>query len=223
MAFNYKTELQRYRKYYQSLEPLVSRPSSHAYTTVVFSFLAVSLFGWYAIRPTLQTILYLKREITDDTVTNKQMEDKITALIGAQAYYQQVEPLLPAVDEALPPTSDAIPAAIQFRNLASASGVLLTSLQIPGVPLSSPNANQTTTTSVTPVKEAPISISVTVKGDYQSIRSFLNGIISLRRIAAIDSISLGPAPGESTSSQSAILSSRLLLLSVHLKIFYIGT
>jgi len=192
---------------------------------VIFSFLAVSLFGWYAIRPTLQTILYLKREITDDTTINKQMEDKISALIEAQAYYQQVEPLLPTVDQALPIQPDAIPGAIQLRNLASVSGLLITSLQLPASPLLSdaPDTSQSTTLSIAPIHESAINVTIAAKGDYQSIRSFLQGLTSLRRITEIDSVSLAPAPEEAvTSSQSAILRSRLLMLTVHLKIFYIS-
>ena len=88
MPFNYKTEIQRYRKYYHSLEPVLAKPRSKAYTTIVFSFLAVSLFGWYAIMPTIQTILFLQREIKDKTQLSTQMEDKIAALIEAQSYYQ---------------------------------------------------------------------------------------------------------------------------------------
>src|SRR3972149_7715954 len=119
MPFNYRTELHRYRRYYQSIENITKRPNTHFYTTTIFSFLAVSLFGWYAIRPTIQTILFLQREIRDKTELNKKMEDKIAALIEAQAYYQEVEPLLPVLDESLPSQPDAIPLIMQLRNLAS--------------------------------------------------------------------------------------------------------
>ena len=119
MALNYKNELQKYHKYYKALEPKLNKPTSKAYTTIVFSFLVVSLFGWYAIRPTIQTIIYLQREIRDKTELSKKMEDKISALIEAQAYYQEIEPLLPVIDQALPSKPDAIPVLIQLRNLAS--------------------------------------------------------------------------------------------------------
>ena len=75
--FDYKKEYDRYKRYYLSMEPVLTKPVNQAYTAIIFSFLAVSLFGWYAIRPTVQTIVTLKREIADKTVLNKQMEDKI--------------------------------------------------------------------------------------------------------------------------------------------------
>src|SRR5437762_11759734 len=102
MAFNYKTEYEKYRRYYQSLTPNLDKPENRAYTAIIFSFLVVSLFGWYAIRPTMQTIFTLKREIADNTEINIQMENKISALIEAQAGYQEVEPKIPIVNQALP-------------------------------------------------------------------------------------------------------------------------
>ena len=44
MPYNYKTEVQRYRKYYQSLEPILSKPIPGIHT-IVFSFLAISSLG----------------------------------------------------------------------------------------------------------------------------------------------------------------------------------
>jgi Tfp pilus assembly protein PilO len=227
MPYNYKTERDRYRRYYQSLEPILNKPKSKAYTTIVFSFLVVSLFGWYAIRPTVQTILYLKREIKDKTEINKKMEDKIAALIEAQTYYQEVEPFIPAIDQALPSIPDAIPLMIQLRNLASSSGVLVTSIQFPPVPIAEKeqiptakiisNAPQKITN-----KQQAFNFSISISGPYSNIRSFVEGIISLRRIISIDAIAIIPSKNESIASTSAIPSGRLLQLALKLKSYYLG-
>ncbi len=222
MPYNYKTELQRYRKYYQSIEPLLKRPSARAYTTVVFSFLAISLFGLYAILPTVQTILYLRREITDETNTNKEMDNKINALIDAQAYYQEIESLVPAVDQALPPDPDAVPIVVQLRNLASQSGVLISSIQLPSVPLLgkdtlNPSAHSSNGSS----KQQMFNLTIAVKGTYPMIKAYLDGIINMRRIVAINGITITPIENALTSSQSAVPSSRLLQLALKLQTFYL--
>src|SRR3989338_2007521 len=118
MPFNYKTEIHRYKRYYQSIEQVANKPQARAYTTAIFSFLAVSLFGWYAIRPTLQTILYLRREIIDKTDISKKMEEKISNLIGAQATYQSVENQLPLLHAALPTNPQAVSLVQQIKKLA---------------------------------------------------------------------------------------------------------
>lgn len=220
MPYNYKTETQRYRKYYQSLEPLLSKPISRAYITIVFSFLAISLFGWYAIRPTIQTILVLKRETRDKIEINKKMEDKIAALIEAQANYQEVEALLPIVDQALPTIPDAVPLMIQLRNLASMSGTLITTVQLPSVPLTgqepSPGTGKTQVN-----KQQLYDIAISVQGSYQNIHAFLEGITSMRRIVSVDSVTVTPISAGSASTESAIPSSRLLQLALKLKAYYL--
>ena len=224
MAYNYKTELGRYRRYYQALEPILKTTSSRMYTSVIFSFLAVSLFGWYAIRPTIQTILYLKREITDNTLINKQMEDKISALIETQAYYQQIEPLLPDVDQALPPNPDAIPVVIQLRNLASISGVLLTSLQPASTPLLGQNPsknNNAPVSSIVSSKQQSYDLSVSIQGSFKNIRSYLSGIINMRRVTTITGMTLSPVVGEQSGSPSATLSDNILQLTLQLKTYYL--
>lgn len=226
MAFNYKTEFQRYRKYYHSLEPLLGKPKSRAYTTIIFSFLTISLFGWYAIRPTIQTILFLQREIRDKTEINKKMEDKIAALIEAQAYYQEVEPLLPLVDQALPAIPDAVPLIMQLRNLASLSGTLITAVQLPTVPLTSqeqgPGAGKPVVKPAgTASKQQLYDLSIVVRGAYSNIHTFLIGITTLRRIVSIDGFTVIPSHTDLVGSASAIPTGRLLQLALKLKAYYL--
>ena len=217
MPYNYKTEFQKYRRYYQSLEPLLVKPRSKVYTTIIFSFLAVSLFGWYAIRPTLQTILILKREISDKTEVNKKMEDKITSLIEAQSYYQEVEPAIPAVNQALPPIPDAVPLLIQLRNLASMSGTLITAVQLPTVPISGQEINSNNKGS----KQQVFDLSVAVRGTYQSIRAFLEGVTKMRRVVTIEGISIVPVRPESVGTASATLNVQLLQIALKFKAYYV--
>ena len=222
MPYNYKTELQKYRKYYQSLEPAFTKPSSRAYTTVIFSFLVVSLFGWYAIRPTIQTILYLRREIADKTELNKEMEDKIAALIEAQAFYQEIEPLVPLVDQALPPQPDAVPLVIQLQNLASASGIAIKGLQLPTVPLIAQNIDSTGKP-VTKSQEPVVVFTLLLQGTYDTLHTFLTGIETMRRIVSIDSITITRIQQATIiSSQSATLQgNNILQLALQLRTFYL--
>jgi hypothetical protein len=228
MPFNYKTEIQRYRKYYHSLEPILIKPKSKAYTTVVFSFLAVSLFSWYAIMPTIQTILFLQREIRDKTDLNTKMEDKIAALIEAQSYYQDIEPNLPAVNEALPVIPDAIPLMIQLRNLASMSGTLISAVQLPSVPLTSQETVITGKTGVkmpinAPLKQQTFDLSISIKGTYAGLRGFLEGVTRMRRIVVVDSYTVTPIRTDSISvaSGSAAPTDRFLQLALKLKAYYL--
>ncbi len=223
MPYNYKTELERYRRYYQSLEPILGKPRSQSYTAVIFSFLVVSLFGLYAIRPTIQTILTLKREIQDKTIISQKMEDKIGALIEAQSAYNQVESSLPIINQALPADPNAIPLIIQLRNLANLSGVTLTTVQMPTVGLlgkDATSAAQAEAANVSPQRSFEFSISIV--GPYSAIQAFLAGLQEMRRIVTINSIAVTTEKTtEPIASGSAVPIGQQLQLTMRLTSYYL--
>lgn len=179
----------QFQRYYQQIQPAFKKPRSRASITAVFSFLAMALFAWYAIRPTAQTIIYLKREIADKTVLNEQMENKITALIEAQSAFETIADRLPILDHALPKDPNAVILAKQLRNLANTSGATISALQIPSLPFlgneATPGARQSPPKTL---EEIPLSLTVT--GNYPSIKAFLDGLLTLRRITKLSSIAI---------------------------------
>ena len=206
MAFDYKKEYERYKRYYQSIEPAFQKPANRAYTAIIFSFLVVSLFAWYAIRPTMQTIFTLKREIVDKTDIDKKMENKISALIEAQAAYQEIEPNIPLIEQALPVYSDSPRAVHQLQGLAADADVTMSDLSLAAVPIATSTAVPNTIT------DFPISLTVT--GTYPQITTFVHGILTLRRMMNIDSMLFSP-------SQSATPSGTQIKLDLKLKVFYL--
>lgn len=224
MPFNYKTELQRYRRYYQSLEPVLKKSKSQNYTAVIFSFLVVSLFGLYAIRPTIQTILTLRREINDKTEVSKKMEEKITSLIEAQAAYSQIEESLPLIDQALPDSPDAIPLIIQIRNLAAMTGVHLSAFQLPPVPLVAPESTAVakSKTSSDTNKQQGFHFTVSVVGPYPAIHAFLSGLLDMRRVISIDAMAItNDTASEQSASGSNSLIGKQLELTISLLSYYL--
>lgn len=219
-SFNYKQEYERYKAYYLSLEPMLNKPTNRAYTAVIFSFLAVSLFGWYAIRPTMQTIFTLKREISDRTEVDKKMEDKISALIEAQANYENIQGVIPVLSQALPMDPEALRAVAQIRGLASENGLTLDGLTVPPGTLRS-EPGKTKLPAEGKIEIIPLSFSVT--GGYANIKTFLQGLANLRRINQVVSLSFSPQNEPKTASGSAKPAAAGTFLQVDLKlnVFYV--
>lgn len=200
MALDYKTELERYRRYYQKIGGTFGQPRQQAYTTAIFSFLAVSLFGWYAIRPTIETILFLRRQIADNRVVSRQMEDKIGKLIDAQAAYQQYSDKLPLLSQALPRDPSVIKIVSGLKNLSNNSASI-SAVNFSQVPLvagtATPSAQtvesvkKTSTSVLVPTRKiADIPITIAINGTYPNLITFLNGLVNLRRIISVDAISI---------------------------------
>jgi len=184
---------ERYHRYYRAIEPMLKTPRNRAYTAAVFSFLAVSLFGWYAIRPTIQTILFLRQEIEDKAIVNQKMEDKINTLIETQAAYESVRPQLNLIFEAIPPDPEALNVVTQLRNLAQNNGISFTNLTVSQVPLLGADIPATGSAKTTKAQEGNFSFSVVLNAPFSVVKSFVDGIAAMRRIITIDSVSIVPS------------------------------
>lgn len=214
LSFSPTPQYERFRRYYQQLAPVWQKSKISASTATVFSFLAVSLFAWYAVRPTAQTILYLRREIQDKTIVNQQMEDKINKLIEVQSEYEALQDKLSLVTQAIPNAPEATELAIQLQNLASVSSASISALQVPGVPLS---AEATPGAKLAPPKSlAEYSIQAALSGSYGAVKSFLDGLLTLRRILTIESMRISPR------GEGVIGGEPVLQLSVKLKSYYVS-
>lgn len=203
---------EKFRRYYRSIEPMMEKPKNRVYTAVIFSFLAIALFAWYAIRPTIQTIIYLQREITDKSKVNQQMEDKITSLIEAQNSFEEAQNLLPALDDAIPSSPDAIDAIFQIKNLVSTTQATLSSVRVSNVALISEEDKQTKKSDA---KEFLVSLSVS--GIYQEVEAFLQSLLSMRRIFTIEQITLAP---ETDNMSISIIPGKIIKLTLQLKAYY---
>jgi Tfp pilus assembly protein PilO len=179
------------RKYYRPLEPILKKPKNRMYTATVLSFLTVSLFVWYAIRPTVQTILSLRREIKDNTVINRQMETKIETLVEALSVYQSVEDKLPFLEQSIPKDPSMVQIMMQIRNLANASGATISGMSTGSSPVLNPEIPVSNTkppvfsTVTTPVV-------INIEGSYQSLRQFLEGITRMRRTVTVSEFMILP-------------------------------
>lgn len=190
MANLNQTSLQRYRRYYSNLSNLSVQPKTKMYSTAVFSFLAISLFGLYAVLPTIRTILFLKREIVDKTKVNQQMEDKIGTLIESQAAYEESGDRLILISDAIPKTAQPVELALTLRNLSQTVVASTSSIQVSSVPLVGGEA----TTSAT-AHSGLISFPITIvtNGSFSSLKAFIDGLLSLKRIVAVDSMRFTPS------------------------------
>ena len=199
----------RFRRFYQQITPTLKKPKAQASTAAVFSFLAISLFAWYAVRPTAQTIIYLRKEIEDKTAVNKQLEDKITALILAQATFEEIQDRLPLVSEALPYNPDAVILARQLYHIANISQASISALQVPSLPLLTQEASAGAKLAPTKSLVGEFPVTVVISGGYPNLKSFLFGLLTLRRVTSIDSITIKQSGTRSLSGDALQLSVRI--------------
>jgi Tfp pilus assembly protein PilO len=177
-------------RFHRDIQPLLLQKKTAHYTPTILTFLAVSLFGWYAVRPTLQTIIYLKREIKDLDVVNTKMNDKINNLIEAQSNLQSVEPLIPAVLETLPQNPNVQQLLQSLRIITQSTQASISGITVNSNPIISTQDVRDTSK---PLTMTPLTFSMTIDGDYNTIVNIIDKLLTLRRIIHIQSYRLSPA------------------------------
>lgn len=205
----------KFRKYFTALEPFIDKPKNRVYTAAVFSFLAISLFGWYAIRPTVKTILFLQKEIAEKTEINKKMENKIADLIEAQIKYQEIQNDLVQIEEAIPKSPESIDLALQLRNLVATTNASISAYSL-GSELPLVNTpDQIKKPAINKDNHNNVPVSLTVNGEYPTLEETLNKFNQLKRIVTVNSVSLAPS-----KKSTSLLGENLLQLVMQIQSYY---
>ena len=179
---NYKT----YSRYYKSLGPLLKKPRVRAYTMFILSFVTMSFFGVFAIKPTLQTIARLRREITDSQLVNEALEQKIIAQSQLKEEFKKIENDLSLISKALPSEPSYSFFLQDLENLAQETETTVSGVKIDRVDLT----KKETKSSVN------VSSSFTLSGDYSACRNFLERLLNNNRLYTIDRFEIHSNPTE---------------------------
>ena len=162
------------------------------------------------IRPTLQIMSGLSKEIAEKKELSQQLEKKSAALATAQAVYFSSRDQLSLLDEAIPSHDSLITDLKTIERMASDNAVIISSIGVQGERLkvindSTPSGevNQISSSSKNPSDRLPLSISV--EGDYLSIKNFVDQLISYRRLFIIQSISFSIKKQQTDQALSASL------------------
>lgn len=169
------------KKTYLELIPRLKEEKTQAFTTVALTFISLTLFGFFAINPTLSTIAKLQKELLDSRLVNKKLEEKITHLSILQQQYNILERDLPLVINAIPKTP-SIPLFIgQIQSLARSHSVNIINLQTFEVELTQAQKEK---------EQRSFSFTVEVQGSYETLSQFLASLVNFERIVTMDTFSI---------------------------------
>lgn len=211
MKFDYKTEYNRYRRYYTELYPLLKTPAVKAYSMLILSFLTMSVFGFFAIRPTVKTIVGLNKEINDARYTDKKLQEKINQLSDAQIEFTKVQSDMPVVKAALPADSAFQSLLKQIETVTAQSGATVSGIQFQDVLLYGQDSKTKQEASGSAAISA-IPFNMTITGMYGNFSNLLRALSSIDRIVGIESISI---------ASSSTADSGNLVITISAKAFFL--
>lgn len=160
----------------------------------------VVLLAVFAIKPTLETMGKLSKEIGEKTILDEKLKQKAVALNTAQTEYLSRQDKLSSLDDALPSKDTTVRDLKIIEKIAYQSNVMLITASLPSFPATKAQGGKNE------VFNQPLSL--TVEGDYVSIKNFVANLISNRRVFVINSITFSirkqRGAGESLSASISV-------------------
>ena len=176
-------------KYFPKL-PYLNEERSQKFFAIVLTLIALSFFGFFAINPTVSTILKLKKELSDSEFVYRELETKIKNLSILRKQYSSMQTDLSVVTDAITTQPDVHILFAQVQAAARKSSVKVKKLQNFEVEILKNNK--------TPGKKYySYSFAILGSGPFENISDFVSTITNMQRVIDIDIFSL-----TSTSKQN---------------------
>lgn len=176
-----------YKAAYSEMLPYFKQEKTQAYTTLVLTLIAVSVFGFFAINPTLSTIANLQKQLTDNQLVDQKLGEKIMNLSILQRKYNQLSNTLPIILAAIPKNPTAPLITGQLYSLTLNSNLTVNGLQISQVDL--------TKTDEGIDKYSSYNFTLQVVGSHNNVINFISSLVNFDRVITIDAISLNKETG----------------------------
>lgn len=154
-----------------------------AYLYVIFSLLAFSFFGIFAIGPTVTTISDLNKKYNEEKVALKELKEKNEALKSLSAQYVEIQPNLDLIENAIPQSPKVAELTRQLENLSIQNNLIVKKLDtglMELYPAKNPNK---------PIFSFIFTIGV--EGGEQDVNQFILDLVSMGRIIKIEKLQTG--------------------------------
>ena len=171
-------------RYYTYIRPIARNKFVKTYSSLIFSLITIFIFSYYAIRPTVSTLLSLQRSIAEQNQVLNTLKEKVTNLsLGKQNYENipdSVEDKLKNLVPDNPALSHLINSLVYVADQAEAS---VSGIQFQPIDLEN---KKTQPTKAAEVKE--IEFSMNLQGDFPNLMSALTTLKRLDRLVTIATI-----------------------------------
>lgn len=192
------------QKYAQDLRKYYRQPSVRVSLTLVLSIFVVAVFVAFALRPTIISIVNLRKTIVDSKKTLQELDSKVSNLQKAAIQLDAIKPFLGAINSSIPNKGAMYsPLTLALENLALQTGVLLESDSLGGTLLFSRILTPYTPSKNQSVVSLPFNVRAT--GSYPNLITFMTRLLSMERIMKIESMTVTKEAGSKSASAAVVL------------------
>ncbi|MBI2315238.1 type 4a pilus biogenesis protein PilO [Candidatus Daviesbacteria bacterium] len=182
-----RNESNLYSKYFTYIKPVTKLPIVKNYGPTIFSLLTISILLFFAIKPTVETILVLQKKLADSNEVLQKITQKANNLSLGKENYDNMDQDIKDKITALIPDTVSLKSIIQtLEQTAKRNEASISALQIQPLVLEPKNEVQ-----VGSIAEA--SFIFNTEGSYTSLLALLQDLQTSNRLFSIDNLSLSKA------------------------------
>lgn len=175
------------RRYSFDLKHYYRLPATQVSLTLVMSLIIVAIFAVFALRPTLVTIVTLRKTILESRKTLQQLQSKTTNVQRAAELLETIKPSLPRINSGITHEgADYRSITAQIEIITRQAGVQLQSESLGAALLYSRVIAPYNPSKSQGVVALPITLRVS--GSYTKIVDFLRALTGMERVMGIDSL-----------------------------------
>lgn len=182
-----RNEASVYSRYFTYIKPVTKLPIIRTYGSTIFTLLIVLILIFFAIKPTVETILVLQKKLTDTESVLQKVTQKTNDLSMGKQNYDNLDPAIKNKIQTAIPDNVELKSVIQtLEQIALRNEASVSALQIQPLTLE-PKIDH----AIGAISEVKFTFNIEAK--YQNIISFLQDINISSRLITIDNVSLSKA------------------------------
>lgn len=190
MIFDWQQDYHRYQRYFVDLRGLYKHKKVIVYTGLTLTVLAVSFFSFFALKPTITTILSLVRETKEKRDIDQKLQTKINAIRVAETNLSAAGNAIKLLDDSLPAEPRLSQIIYHLEFLAQEENLTILSLGFEPVAILGTNKDARNRVKKGVNEPTEVNFSLTAVGNFENLSRFLDKIENLRRIVMIDTFNL---------------------------------
>lgn len=218
MALGWRKEYLRYQLFFLNIVNLYKqREDLKMFLEILLSLLTISIFGAFALRPTILTITQLIKDIKAKEEIVVKMEEKIKNLEIAQTLLEDESASLPIVHSSVPSFPQPDVFARQIEALSAKNSVTILAFSIDKTTLlgKPPAPKSSKELKPLPQNSSALEFSLSVKGNYSNLFNFLQETENLRIPVLIDSAGLNLSKLQEEKFLTLVVSGRTPYLGLN--------
>jgi hypothetical protein len=215
MATGWRGQYYRYRDFFLNIVSLYKkRKDVRAFLELVLSLTTIIIFTIFALKPTVLTIISLYNQINSKRDTLNLLNQKISALQKAGSLLDQNQNSIPAINASIFSNPEPDTVSKQILGLAEKNGVNLLGISIGQLMIIGKGSAPKSNSDVKPLPEnaQSIPVSISVKGSYSGLVSFIKDFENLRIPIKVDSLTISSSQTQEGSIIVGILTARVPFL-----------